>query len=507
MNSNSITGKVFSANQIRRWEEYTMQHTPVSALQLMEQAAKACVEHLEEMLPLDAPISVFCGPGNNGGDGLVIARNLQDLGFKVSAYTFKEEAGSIGYQESLKKFQKKKGTIRFLVPNQPLPELQQGIIIDAIFGIGLNKPIKGFYKKVVNYMNSLPLPVISIDMPSGLFADKSSQGNSVIFADVTLSLGTEKLAFFMPENSRFTGTVLPVDIGLLPAFAISEETPHRVIMPAVPNHLMKVRDRFSHKGTFGHACLIAGSYGMMGAAVLAAQGCLRGGVGKLTAITCEKGYDIMQTRAPEALCITSGVDYITSVSELSAFDVIGVGPGIGRHRAHKKLLQTVFATKKPLVVDADALNVLAENKDLISHLPEGSILTPHPAEFERLFGTTPNDFGQRKVALQMAQKHKVNIILKGGYTTIATPRNGIWFNTNTGNPGMATGGTGDVLTGILTALLAQQYAPEHACILGVYLHGLAGDYAEKSQSEEALIASDLPRFLGKAFKSVQQDAW
>lgn len=497
--------KIISAETMRRWDEYTIKNKPISSLDLMESAAEACVNRLDDLLGYGEGVSVFCGPGNNGGDGLAIARLLQEANFEVTVYLITAAGGSADYETNLRRFMKK-GKIIQLNEDAPLPEITDNVIIDAMFGIGLNKPITGYYAKLIRHINEYKdhILVFSIDIPSGMYADKSSGRQPIVYATITFTFGLEKPAFFMPENAAFTGEVLTLDIGLLPEFMYGEDVDYETTDQYMAFSIRKPRNKFSDKNNFGHACIVAGSYGMMGAAALSVMGCLRSGVGKLTCCTCQKGYDIMQVRAPEAMCKVSGKTYITDIENPDHYTAIGVGPGIGRHADHVKILEKIFAAGRPVVIDADALNVLSDNKQLYGKIPPMSILTPHHKEFERLFGKTGNDFEERDLAVKMAAKYDIIIVLKGRYTCIASPHKHTYIN-ETGNPGMATGGSGDVLTGILTGLLAQGYDPVDVCILGVYLHGLAGDLAAEKISQESLIASDICKYLGKAFRAI--DKW
>ena len=278
--------------------------------------------------------------------------------------------------------------------------------------------------------------------------------------------------------------------------------PGTIVEHSLANKILKQRDPFSHKGDYGHACLITGSIGLMGAAVLAVKACLRAGAGKVTAFTARIGYDILQISAPEAMTKIAGEEFITAVEDIQKFDSLGIGPGLGIYQEHNDLLRIVFQRfKKPIVADADALNILSEQKDLLKMLPENSILTPHFVEFDRLFGKTETDDKRIDLASEMSDRYKIYIVLKGHHTLIATPGKKSYFN-STGNAGMATGGSGDVLTGILTGLLAQGYSPSDACLLGVYLHGLAGDIAAEKFSQDAMIAGDIIDNLGSAFKQV-----
>lgn len=280
------------------------------------------------------------------------------------------------------------------------------------------------------------------------------------------------------------------------------QTQDNVINGSFIKTILKPRHPFSHKGDYGHACLFSGSIGLMGAAVLAVKACLRSGAGKVTVFTGKIGYDILQISAPEAMAKIAGEDFISSFDDIAKYDSLGIGPGIGLYKSHKELLEKIFTSfKKSIVVDADALNILSQQKELLNMLPANTILTPHYVEFERLFGKTSTDLERTKLALEMSQQYKVFIVLKGHHTLIATPDQKSWIN-STGNAGMATGGSGDVLTGLLTGLLAQGYSPLETCIMGVYLHGLAGDIAADELSQNAMIAGDIIDYLGQAFKQV-----
>lgn len=494
--------KIFSAEQIRNWDAYTILHEPVSSVDLMERAAKKCFEIISWRFK-NEKFSVICGPGNNGGDGLVIARLLLENGADVNVYLSSDKKGSSEYQTNLKRIKK-------LTNPQIITEISElsftkGIVVDAMFGTGLNKAPDKFYKNIFEKINNSGVKIVSIDIPSGMFTDRSSRENNVVKSDLTLTFQRKKPAFFMPENAPFLKEIQVIDIGLSKEFEESESAFYNTTDEIIIGKIYRKRNPFANKGNYGYACLIAGSYGMMGAAVLAAKSCLRSGAGKVSCHTCEKGYDIIQNSVPEAMCSVSGKDHIAEAPDISHFDSIGIGPGIGRFSSNKELLKQVFSGfKKPLVIDADALNTISENKELLKIIPRQSILTPHPREFERLFGKTKNDFEQRALAVQKSTELKIFIVLKGHYTFITTPEGNVFIN-ETGNPGMATGGSGDVLTGILTGLLAQKYSPEESCMLGVYLHGKAGDLAAHAISQEALVAGDITRYLGKAFLQLSSE--
>lgn len=472
----------------------------------METAATRCVQWLWQKALPHQVIAVFCGKGNNGGDGLAIARLLAVRGRKVSVYIL--EAGQKGtddFQENLARLHQATAEIVYLQSPEHFPALAPGtLIVDALFGTGLNRRLEGLAAALVERMNSYAADIIAIDMPSGMLADGSSKGFPVVTATHTLSFQCMKLAFMMPENEASIGIIHILEIGLLPGFLQQTSSDTLLLDFDLVRAIYKPRKRFSHKGNFGHALLVAGSQGFMGAAVLAAGACLRAGVGKLTSLAPECGYTIMQTSVPEAMCLVSGESEIESIpDDLAQFKAIGIGPGIGTDEKHLQWIEQLLNEyRKPLVADADALNTLAKHPALLAKLPPFSIITPHPTEFDRLFGQQSDDFARVAMARKKAAELGIIIILKGHHTLIAMPGGNAFFN-STGNPGMATGGSGDVLSGILTALLAQQYAPEQAALLGVFLHGLAGDCAAKRESEEAMIAGDITRNLGAAFMQLR----
>lgn len=499
--------KVLSAAEIRSWDQFTIQHEPVASIDLMERAAGACTDWIIKHCTGAASFAVFCGKGNNGGDGLAIARMLIEKNFPVTVYIL--EFGHLGtddFQTNLARLhQLNAADIRFIQSEEQFHDLPPGqAIIDALFGSGLNRALEGVTAKLVEHINLSGHEIIAIDIPSGLFVDRSSKGHPIIKALHTLSFQCYKTALLMAENARYTGEVHILDIGLHPAYYEELPVQHELTDDAMIASVYRPRDRFAHKGHFGHALLMAGSYGKIGAAVLAARGCLHSGVGLLSCHLPRCGYEIMQSSVPEAMVHTDQQEHWLARTEedLSKYDAIGIGPGIGTAPETRMLLHELFdAYRNPVVIDADALNCISQQKDLLKLVPAGSILTPHPKEFERLFGEAANDFERMERALLQARELNAVIMLKGHHTLIATPDGKAFFNA-TGNAGMATGGTGDVLTGILTGLLAQGYSSVEAAILGVYLHGLAGDLAAAELSMEAMAAGDLVRFLGRAFLQI-----
>jgi NAD(P)H-hydrate epimerase len=499
--------KILNANQIREWDQYTIQHEPISSIDLMERAAGKIIEWLEENYLLQHSFIFFCGKGNNGGDGLAVARMLFRKKYEVKIFVLESgQPGTEDFQMNLERLQKLSGIkIQFIQSEKDFPSFHKNeIIIDALLGSGLNRPIEGLIAKMVSHINNSGCKIISIDVPSGLAVDKSSKGNTVVRAGHTLSFQTNKPAFLIAENSGFIGEVYILDISLHSNFYNSIETDLELIDEAMIKTIYKPRNRFLHKGNFGHALLVTGSYGKMGAAVLCAEACVRSGAGLTTCHIPKCGYEILQTAVPEAMVMTDfNSSFVTKIeNDLSGFTSIGIGPGVGTASETKILLHEIFNLyRKPIVMDADALNILSSQKNLMKKIPSDSILTPHPKEFERLFGECSNDFERIELARQKAKEYNVIIVVKGHHTFIATPNGKIYFN-NTGNAGMAKGGSGDVLTGILTALLAQKYNAREAATFGVWLHGLAGDIAAAETSEEAMKATDLINNLGKAFQKI-----
>lgn len=499
--------KILSADQIREWDQYTIQYEPISSIELMERAAGKCVDWLEANGYIENEFAIFCCKGNNGGDGLAIARILSVKNIAVSVYILEYgHKGTEDFQINLARLhQLPEVEIRYVQSEEHFHELKNNeVIIDALFGSGLNRGIDGLTAKLVEHMNHSGCRIISIDIPSGLFTDRSSKDNVIIKAKHTLSFQCFKPAFLVAENAEFIGDVHILDIGLHIDFYNSIQSSSEIVDDPIIHSIYKPRNKFAHKGNFGHALLIAGSYGKIGAAVLSAKACLRSGVGLLTCHIPKCGYDILQSTVPEAMLMTDfNSSFNTKIEEdLSKFETIGIGPGIGTASETKKLLQEIFKSySKPIVLDADALNIISSDKKLLKLIPPGSILTPHPKEFERMFGESANGFDRTELAIQKAKELNCVIVLKGHHTFIATPGGNGYFN-STGNAGMATAGSGDVLTGILTGLLAQGYNSAQAAILGVYLHGVAADIAVSGSSMEALLSGDIIKKIGAAFRLI-----
>ncbi len=501
--------EIFSAAQIRAWDEYTMQHEPIASIDLMERAAASCMAWLERSGYLGRSFSIYCGKGNNGGDGLALARLLSQRDGTVKVYVLESaHTGTDDFRTNLERLRQTTVEVRFIGGPEHFPPMLPGdVLIDALLGSGLNRKLTGVTALLVEHLNESGNELLAIDIPSGLFVSSSSRGNMVIRADHTLSFQVYKPAFLMPENESSVGEVHILDIGLHPDFLLDVVADTELVDPSFIGALFKPRQRFANKGNFGHALLVAGSIGKIGAAVLAGRACLKSGAGLLTVLTPGCGYGILQTTIPEAMILIDPDEKqhtVLPADGTGKYSVVGVGPGIGTDERTVAFLRTLLGQyRKPMVVDADALNILAAHPELMAMLPANSILTPHPKEFDRLFGLSTDDYARVDKARFEAKKHEVVIVLKGHYTFIAMPGGKGYFN-STGNAGMAKGGSGDTLTGILTALLGQGYSPGEAAIFGVYLHGLAGDLAAADLSQESMLPSDLADRLGKAFLHIGQ---
>ena len=495
--------KLLTAQQIRAWDAFTMAHEPISSRSLMERAAAAFAAWLYNLVGSGSPLYIFCGPGNNGGDGLAAARILQEKGCEVVVWL--ADFGlpcSVDRQLQLELLQQSSLPIHSLAPSN-FPQLPaKAVIVDGLMGTGLSRPVTGAMADCILWLNALPNLRVAIDIPSGLPVDQLPQGPA-LKADYTFSFQLPKLSFLLSSCGELAGHWTVGDIGLLPEALAQMDSQRFWITKESVAALLLRRSRFSHKGNMGHALLIAGSHGKTGAALLAAAACLRAGAGLLTVHIPTAGIAPLLARLPEAMISEEKVlEHWWTIPALDAFNALGVGPGLGNHPAGLTAFTDLLETcTKPMVLDADALNMLARKPSLLSLVPPNTILTPHPKEFERLFGAAASETERLQLLQRQAVEHRWVIVLKNAYTVIALPDGSLFFNSS-GNAGMATAGAGDVLTGILTGLLARGYEPATAAIVGVYLHGLAGDLAAGELGQESLIASDLNDFLGKAFLSL-----
>ncbi len=505
--------KIFSRDQIREADEFTIKHEPIASIDLMERAASACVKWIKGRYDASVEFKLICGLGNNGADGLAIARLLSEDNYKVKVFVLRySEKESECFKINFQKLNTKKIDVQNIhsFSQDSIDFAGEGrgeaVIIDAILGSGLNKPAEGLIAECINFINQQPLPVIAIDLPSGLYCDKLNDSkDTIVKASFTLTFQFPKLSFMFPETAECIGEFSVLDIGLHQDYINHTQTKNYFITKNDVRTFFKTRSRTAHKGNFGHALIAAGSYGKIGAAVLASKACMHSGAGLLTSHVPKCGYEIMQTSFPEAMVdADSEENFITDNIRLEKYNAIGAGPGIGSEKQTQNVVKLLIQnTVVPLVLDADALNILSENKTWLSFIRAGSVFTPHPKEFERLAGKAENSEERLKMQRDFSIKYSVYVVLKGAHTSVSFPDGDVYFN-STGNPGMATGGSGDVLTGIITSLIAQGYSSDQACVLGVYLHGLAGDFAAYHKSEEAMTASDIIEHLPEAFKFLKE---
>ncbi len=491
--------EILSPEQIRLCDLQYLDYKGVESIDLMENAALALKNELVLRFSKESVFQILCGTGNNGGDGLALARLLKADGYKVEVEVFRfSDKASKDFTLNFERL--KSGGISFNeYSNSNDFYLYPGaIIVDALFGVGLTRPLESEWLEVIRKVNAGDNIVVSVDLPSGLLCE-NTPSPEVIEAKITLTFERPKLCFFFKESAPFLGDVKILSIGLNQKF-IGSFTDYLTIELSAAKLLHKKREKFGHKGTYGHALIIAGSEGKMGAAVLSAKSCIHSGAGLVTAIVPGKGLNIIQTAVPEVMAFPGGEGYeIENITSLEQFDAVGVGPGLGTFKKAEKLLSQILKlVSSPIVLDADALNILSANKKLLKLLPKDSILTPHPGEFKRLVGDFENSYEALQKLKDFCKTYSVVTVLKGANSIVCTPEGKCFFNT-TGNPGMATAGSGDVLTGLITSLLAQGYTPVNAACLGVFLHGLSGDITSLETSEEGLTAGKLIENLGKAF--------
>ncbi|MFO7369302.1 MAG: NAD(P)H-hydrate dehydratase [Bacteroidales bacterium] len=503
--------KIFETREIREIDQYTIHHEPVASVDLMERAAHGCTSWIVENLPSEKHLVVFTGPGNNGGDGWAIARQLASReGYSVRLYHLNTGSGISPDAE----INRRRLAVQALVPiaeinsEADFPLLSpREVVIDALFGSGLSRPLTGLAASLIKHINAAGSKIISIDIPSGLMGEDNTGNDphSIVKATVTLTFQFPKRAFFYSENGEYTGKWVVIPIGLHQGIIDEKKTDFFYVTREEVAAGFRKRKTFSHKGTYGHALLISGQYGMMGAAILAARSCLRSGVGLLTTHVPELGYQVMQPAVPESIfSIDPSREQISTCPPLYKYSAVGAGPGIGTEAETASAIERLLKkSAKPLVLDADALNILSQRPGLLSSIPENTILTPHPGEFDRLAGKSANACIRNQTQIEFSKTYRVILLLKGAYTSVSLPNGKCFFN-STGNPGMATAGCGDVLTGMILSLLAQGYAPDEAAITGAYLHGLAGDLSAAEHGELALIASDVVDQIGNAFKIIER---
>ncbi len=470
---------LLTSSQIREADAYTIAHEPITSIALMERAAKAFVGWFVNHFPEKKKnISVYCGTGNNGGDGLAIARMLNHHGYEnidVKIARFSPKA-SDEFNTNFDRLKSLDIQVVEIKPGEEPPAENSIIIIDALLGTGLNKPLEGDYKRLVNYLNGLEKTVVAVDIPTGFFSDgETAPDSTVLKADLVITFQQPKINFLLPESGPYVDCWEAVNIGINEKFIRSLNSPYQLVEEKDIRGKLRHRHRFSNKGTYGHALIIAGQPETMGAALLCSSACAYAGAGLTTACIPQSGLTALNSYQPEIMAIVRKDNKQRVIIDWSKFDAVAIGPGLGKDDSALDLLIDLLKNyDKPIVIDADALNMLAGNYALWKHIPKGSILTPHVKEFDRLFGEHKNWWQRLETGRKKAKEHGVYIVLKNDYTITITPDEKLFFN-STSNAAMASGGMGDVLTGVITALLAQKYSPEDACVIGNYIHGKAGD--------------------------------
>lgn len=503
--------KILTGGQFKELDKYTIEHEPISSIDLMERASDAITEEITARWDNRTRFIVFAGPGNNGGDALAVSRMLAQRGYETEVYLF-NVSGTLSEECETNK------TRLNMYPNVRITEVtnqftfptigSDDVIIDGLFGTGLNKPLNGGYASVAKSINASKAKVVSIDIPSGLMCEDNTYNNMscIVRASLTLTIQLPKLAFFFPENQKYIGELKILDIGLHPAYLQETECSIETLEHLQIASYLHPRDPFAHKGTMGHALIVGGSFGMAGCTILAARACLHSGAGKVTVHTPRMNNDILQVSVPEAI-LSHDIDddIITNSISTHPYGSVAIGPGLGENEnTAMAFREFLLQAAVPLVLDADAINILGSHQEWMHEVPQNSVLTPHVKELERLVGQCTDGFERLSKARELAIKRQIYIVLKGHYTMICTPTGKTFINT-TGNAGMATAGSGDVLCGILAALLAQKYPVEKAVLLGVFLHGLAGDLAARDLEEECMTASDIITYLPKAFKALKMN--
>lgn len=501
--------KIFTNNEIRQIDRYTIEKEGISSMELIERVAEAVTAEITARWRSSKPVIVFAGPGNNGADALAVARLLSEQDYRVHVYLFNIGGNRLSAECSVCRdmLAECRGvSLTEVIDTFMMPDLQRNyLIVDGLFGSGLREPLKGGFSYLVQRINEARATVVSIDIPSGLAGDWNPMliSRDVIHATLTLAIQHPRIAFFIPDNAELIGEWKTLDIGLSETAAAGIASKFYLVEESDVYRALRPRRLFSSKADYGSAIIYAGSYGMMGAAVLAARGALRAGVGKVTVESPKCGFSILQSSVPEALYShNSGEIALDRIQPAHRYDAIAVGPGIGTHDVTVRALEDFLSsTKTPVILDADALNCIASKPSMLNLIPVLSILTPHAGEFDRLFGQHPSSEARLRKAAEMARYYNVLIVLKGHYTAIVRPDGKIYFNSS-GTPAMATAGCGDVLTGMIAAMIAQGYKPEIATLASVFIHGVAGELAAEEHGEYGVTASDVAANIGRAIKAV-----
>src|SRR5215831_579736 len=512
--------RVLNSAQMREADRRTIEEIGIPSLVLMENAGRQVVAAIESVHGelLEGRVAVLCGRGNNGGDGFVVARTLIQRGVDVAVFLFGLVSDVRGDARLNLEILGRLGLTIVEIADSQAWELHSSeighctLIVDAIFGTGLNAPLTGLLETVVADVNAVGIPIVAVDLPSGLSADSHEPIGDSIEAGMTVTLAAPKLSLVLPPAETRAGDIVIADI-VIPAHVIEQLDGARVelLTRSGMRELITPRAPDSHKGDYGHVLVIAGSLGKTGAAHLSGVGALRSGAGLVTVATPKSCQQTVAGMAPEYMTeaideVSDGLDpaSVDRVLELGR-DVIAIGPGLGRAQNTAEFIRTLFdRATMPLVVDADALNAFAADPDRLRGREGREVITtPHPGEMARLVGMSADEVqaSRLEIARNFAVSQHVYVILKGHRTLIASPDEKVFINP-TGNAGMATGGTGDVLTGMVAAWLAQLLDAEAACKVAVYLHGMAGDLADADEGDVSLVASDLAAHIGDAIQEL-----
>lgn len=503
--------KIFNTENIRKIDRITIEEEGVSSQELIRRVAEGVAGEIIGRWSPSTPVVIFAGSGNNGADALVVGRLLLEAGFYPRILLFNFKGNSLSRDCDIAKRELLStgyNGLMEIIERAELPSLTPDhLVIDGLFGSGLRDPLEGGFMMLARNISESGATVISIDVPSGMFGEWNARviGRNVVHATLTMAIQFPRLSFFLGDNAELVGKWKVIDIGLSNRAIMETPTKYFYVERDEVRAVLKPRKPFSSKSDYGHALLFAGCYGMAGAAVMAARGALRSGVGKLTVHSARAAFPVIQSQVPEALFSADRHENVISdMSPRFNCSAIGVGPGIGTNDATRGAFETLVKSyKRPLVIDADALNAIAKNQTILDHIAPGSILTPHAGEFDRIFGTQTSDEGRLLKAVEVSHRYKLLIVLKGRYTATVRPDGKVFFNSS-GTPAMATAGSGDVLTGIITSLLAQGYKPETASVAGVYIHGLAGEMAAETQGEYGTTAMDIASCVGRAVKAIME---
>lgn len=501
--------KIFNSQQIHEIDMATCEAQNIDSIELMERAANAVVyEIISRFLP-SKRIVVIAGPGNNGGDALAVARMLIEQGYKrVEIFLFNIK-GHLSHdcEEERKRLILIDGVDFNEITREFTPPMlgKDDVVVDGLFGAGLKEQLRGGFVALARYVNESGAFVVSIDLPSGMAVESNDNHNTrdMVHANLTLSFQSPKLSFFFEENADVVGEWQILDIDLDETRMKEMQTDYVLVESRNVRPKLTPRHPFTGKRDYGSVLLFAGNLGMMGAAVLAARATLKTGAGLATVHSASAGLAIVQTAVPEAMFEPDRDErFITDMTVHHNHQAIAIGPGIGTHEPTIDALEAMLKTSRtPLILDADALNCIAKRPALLSMLPAKSIITPHIGEFDRLFGESKSSEERLRKAISKSKYYNIIIVLKGHYTATVRPTGKVYFN-STGNPGMATAGAGDVLTGVIAAFVAQGYHPELAATVGVYIHGLAGDMAAEELGEYGMTAGDISDRIGRAIRAV-----